>query len=92
MVDNITRWKLQEINQDNGSFLVFDSLYGNTNIYSLSDLISSSEVRLEDAFVSGAFVYLVMSNSKGLEINLLTKEIKSITKKSLTKEEDQSPR
>lgn len=78
MVDNVTRWKLQEINLDSNNFQIFDSLYGNANIYHLADLVDNPKLNLEDAFVSGSYAYILMSNSKALEFNLLTKELTTI--------------
>lgn len=78
MVDNVTRWRLQKINPTTDSFMIFDTLYGNSNIYNLSDLTENPKLKLEDAFVSGSSVYILMSNDKGLELNLLTKEVKPL--------------
>ena len=80
MVENVTRWKLLEINVEADSFLIFDGLYGNSHTYHLSDLTSNHKLELKDVLVFESSVYILMSNSKALRLNLLTKELSPIKK------------
>ena len=84
-IENITRWKLQGVNHEAGSFMIFDSLYGKTNIYHLSDFALNSQLALSDVVVSGHLVYMVAARAKVVELNLLTKEVKFLRKSEYQK-------
>ena len=80
MVENVTRWKLLEINVEADSFLIFDGLYGNSHTYHLSDLTPNHRLEIKDVLVFESSVYILMSNSKALRLNLLTKELSQVKK------------
>ena len=84
-IENITRWKLQGVNLEAGSFMIFDNLYQKTNVYHLSDFALNNKLELSDVVVSGHLVYMVAASAKVIELNLLSKEVKFLRKSEYIK-------